>query len=81
MEELRDFIRRALNVAPAIEVQGAKPLDIDTVLEVPTRFQIPVQGLMRWEECLGWQLPIKEVPFDLKPREPLRVPLQARLER
>src|SRR5262249_31708293 len=48
-------------------------------LEVPTRFQVPVSGVLRWAQSQGWELPKLEVPFELKPREPLRIPLQARL--
>jgi hypothetical protein len=77
VEELREFMRRTLVVMPPVVVGSDRPTQIDTMLEVPTRFQIPVSGTLRWMSTPGWQLPPAELPFELQPRQPLRIPLQA----
>ncbi len=80
VEELREFLRKALLVAPSIEVSGERPTAIDSYLEVPTRFRTPVVGVLRWREPAGWRLRDKETPFALEPHDPLRIPLQAIVE-
>jgi hypothetical protein len=80
IEELREFLRKALVAATPIEVTGDQPTNIDRLLEVPTRFAVPVAGVLRWQETVGWRLREKETPFTLQPGEPLRLPLQAVVE-
>jgi hypothetical protein len=80
VEVLREFLRKSLALAKPLEVSGNKPTSIDTVLEVPSRFAVPVEGMLRWEEPFGWQMKEKETPFDLRPGEPLRIPLQATVD-
>jgi hypothetical protein len=50
---------------------------LNTTLEVPTRFHIPVSGKLIWEETQGWKLKRPEMPFRLKPNQPLAIPLHA----
>jgi hypothetical protein len=80
VEELRETLRRTLARMPAVEVAGDRPTMIDTVLEVPHRFAVPLAGRFLWQDAPGWQLAASEVPFTLQPGEPLRIPLQARVE-
>jgi hypothetical protein len=80
VEELKDFLRRALAAAPATVVSGSKPTSIDAALEVPSRFQIPMTGKLRWEPADGWFFRATEAPFKLEPKELLKLPLQAMVE-
>jgi hypothetical protein len=77
VEELRQFLRKALAVAPTQPRGNGLVTTVDTTLEVPTRFRISVSGKLTWEETAGWKLKKMEVPFHLKPNQPLRIPLQA----
>jgi hypothetical protein len=79
VEELKNFIRKALHVAPAIEVNAEGVTEINTVLQVPTRFTVPVAGSLRWTTAPGWELLQPDTEFKLAPLEPLKIPLQARL--
>jgi hypothetical protein len=78
VEELRNFLRLALAKAPAVRAAGGRAMTtIDTVLRVPTRFQVPVRGELVWEEVPGWKMKQVRVPFQLAPAQPLEIPLQA----
>jgi 3',5'-cyclic AMP phosphodiesterase CpdA len=78
IEELRDFLRKALASAPPIPTAPAsQPTTIATSLQVPTRFRVAVSGLLRWRPVEGWKLKQTEVKFQLQPGQPLDIPLQA----
>jgi hypothetical protein len=77
VEELREFLRKALTVAPAIPLSDGPSTRIDTAVEVPTRFHVPVSGKLIWEETEGWKVKQPETPFHLKPNQPLTIPLRA----
>ncbi len=79
IEELRRFLVQALAAAKPVEVSGAR-IAINAQLQVPTRFQVPVKGVLRFQETLGWKLAATEVSFALRPREPLTIPLRAEVE-
>jgi hypothetical protein len=79
-EELRQFLRLALAAAPAIASSGSDPIALSSRLSVPTRFQVPVAGRMIWESVPGWKLTQAEVPFQLKPGQPLEIPLEGEVE-
>lgn len=77
VEELRSNLGKALAASKPIPLSLNGKTTINTVVEVPTRFQVPVKGQFRWRETPGWKLKNPIEKFHLKPREPLRVPLQA----
>src|SRR5206468_1589260 len=70
-------LRLALASAPSIPVEDTGGSRIDTILDVPTRFQVPVKGRLIGEQAEGWKWKRSEVGFNLKPGEPLQIPLQA----
>src|SRR5205807_9424531 len=76
VEELRRFLRLALAGAAAVPVSAHKQSIIDTEIRLPTRFRVPVQGKLVWRQVPRWKLRQTEIPFDLRPEQPLRIPLQ-----
>ncbi len=80
IEELKEALRRTLAAAKPVEVVGGKPARLDTTLEVPNRFGIPVKGKLVWQDAPGWKMARKETPFELQPKEPLRIAIQAEVE-
>jgi hypothetical protein len=78
IEELRRFLRLALVAATPVAMAGGRSTTtIDTVLRVPSRFQVPVRGEFVWEAVAGWKMKKLKVPFVLGPGQPLETPLQA----
>lgn len=77
VEELKQFLRLALTSARSVPLAGQGPTVIDTSLQVPTRFKVPVSGQMRWQEIPGWKLKHTTVDFQLQPGQPLVIPLHA----
>jgi hypothetical protein len=78
IEELRRYLRLALAAAPAVRMaEGRATTTIDTVLRVPTRFEVEVRGELIWDKVPGWRLKKSRVPFTLAPHQPLEIPLQA----
>jgi hypothetical protein len=77
VEEFREFLRKALAVAPALSLEEGTATSIDTTLTVPTRFRIPISGKLVWEAPKGWKMKQSETPFQLKPSQALEIPLQA----
>jgi hypothetical protein len=78
VEELRRYLRLALARAnPIRPASGEKATTIDTELRVPTRFQVPVAGELRWEKAGGWTMKNRLTKFRLKPGQPLVIPLEA----
>src|SRR5262249_41008062 len=55
-------------------------LRIETSLQVPTRFSVPVAGRLVWNSVPGWKLNHRVIPFHLQPGQPLQIPLQAEVE-
>jgi hypothetical protein len=80
VEELRRFLRLALAAAPAVPVSAHKQSIIDTEIRLPTRFRVPVQGKLVWRQVPRWKVRQMEMPFDLRPGQALRIPLQAVVE-
>lgn len=80
VEELKEFLRKALQVLPPSVAQGLGPTKIKTVLEVPNPFQIPITGHLLWQRTEGWYFQASRLPFVLNPHEPFRIPLEAVVE-
>lgn len=80
VEETKEFLRKALATAPAIEVRVDKPTLMDGSLSVPTRFEVSIAGICRWERTPGWTFPKAEMPFHLQPGQPLQIDLKAQVE-
>src|SRR5207253_10688723 len=53
---------------------------VDTHLQVPTRFHVPVKGRLIWQDAPRWRFRQKEVPFSLRPGQPLDIPIQAEVQ-
>src|SRR5262249_10319702 len=79
IEELRKFLRLALAGAPTVALSANGPTTIDTRLQVPNRFQVPVSGRLTWQSVPEWKLKQKQVPFKLQPGQALEIPLQAQV--
>src|SRR5262249_9651803 len=77
IEELRRFLRLALTSAPTVPIHENGVSKIDTALEVPTPFNVALKGKVIGETVGGWKWKQQEIPFELKPGQPLRIPLQA----
>jgi hypothetical protein len=77
IEELKRYLRLALEKAPAAEIRPGGPTRINQVVEVRNPFAIPLTGVLKWRPPPGWKLDALEVPFRMEPKEPLRIPLQA----
>jgi hypothetical protein len=80
VEELKEFLRKALAAAPTTPIAGANPTTIDAFLEVPTRFDVPISGRLHWQPADGWYFRATETPFNLEPKGLLKIPLQAVVE-
>jgi hypothetical protein len=77
IEELRQFLRTGLTSAPALPIPPDGTASLNTELRIPTRFQVPVFGTMRWQSTPGWTFRQPVIPFRLNPHEPLVLPLKA----
>jgi hypothetical protein len=77
VEEFREFLRKALSVAPSTSLEDGSSTSLDSKLTIPTRFRIPVSGKLVWDAPKGWDLRQKEQPFRLEPNQPLEIRLQA----
>jgi hypothetical protein len=78
VEEFRQFLRKALAITPAPVGQNAsQPAEVDVAWTVPTRFKVPVAGMLRWQPKAGWDLKEAEVPFQLDAGQALHIPLRA----
>jgi Calcineurin-like phosphoesterase/Purple acid Phosphatase, N-terminal domain len=77
IEEIRHFLRKALVTAAPIRLRQKGTTTIDTELVVPTRFQVPVSGMLEWDQPEGWKLKAQKVEFKLEPAQALKIPLQA----
>jgi hypothetical protein len=76
IEQLRQDLRQKLAAARALRMsRGVTKLD--STLRVPTTFRVPVSGQLRWQRVDGWKQKKPVVDFQLKPGEPLVIPLQA----
>jgi acid phosphatase type 7 len=80
IEELRQFLRLALSSAPTIPMRGRGESKIDTALEVPTRFRVEIKGRLIGETGKGWRWKQPEIPFEIRPGEPLHIPFQAEMD-
>ena len=71
----RDLSRKIREMPPvAADARGAK---IDTVLEVPNPFRVPLNLTVRWQGTNGWSVEPETRRFQLDPGKPLRLPIQA----
>jgi hypothetical protein len=77
IEELREYLRRALVATPAVATSEHQMSRIDTRLSVPTRFRVPVAGQFIWESVSGWKLARPRSDFRLQPGQALEISLQA----
>jgi hypothetical protein len=80
VEELRQSLRLTLGAAPTIPFAASETYSIDTRLEVPAHFQVPLRGRLVAEEADGWTWIHPVIPFQLEPGKPLRIPLQANVK-
>lgn len=79
VETLREALRQALAVAPAVRIASDAEQRIDIRLAVPTAFRIPITGRLVWGDAPGWTLVTSEQPFSLRPGQPLDIAMQARV--
>lgn len=77
VEEIKEYLRKALVNLPPTVVQGPAMHRIKTALEVPTDFQVPIKGWLRFQKTDGWFFPDSNIPFELEPLQALRIPLEA----
>jgi hypothetical protein len=77
VEELRQFLRLALTGAKHVRIPDREVGRIDTTVQVPTRFNVPVAGQFQWQKTPGWKMKQPVVDFMLPPGEPLVIPLKA----
>jgi 3',5'-cyclic AMP phosphodiesterase CpdA len=77
VEELRRTLRLALLAHQPVRLQDQAAGKIDTVLEVPTHFAVPVAGHLRWQPAPGWKLAQPDSAFHLEPGQLLSIPLEA----
>src|SRR5262249_3037027 len=76
-EEFKKLFRLALAGAKPVRIPDREAGEIDSTLQVPTRFQVPVAGQLQWQPAPGWKLKQPVVDFKLQPGEALTIPLQA----
>jgi hypothetical protein len=79
IEELKERLQRAIRARP-IRLNSSGVTKIEATLQVPHLFQVPLKGTMRWTGVPGWSSLPAEAPFDLKPNEPLEIPLRAEVQ-
>jgi 3',5'-cyclic AMP phosphodiesterase CpdA len=77
VEELREFLRKALAAAAPLRPQRQGPTTFDSELRVPTRFKVPVSGQLVWDEPRGWKLKATREEFRLEPGQALTIPFRA----
>jgi hypothetical protein len=79
IEEIKEFIRKALMVSPRAVAPVATRAGLDLELQIPTRFQVPVAGELRWEDVPNWSVQAQRFRFQLKPNERLRISARAKV--
>jgi hypothetical protein len=77
IEELKRFLRLAVQNSPELRIDATAPTLIDQTLHVPTRFRVPVSGQLRWQAVQGWDIHEKTAHFKLDPGQALDIPLKA----
>jgi len=79
IEELKYRLTRAIN-ARRITLEPDKPTHINTVLQAPHLFRIPLRASLSWTPAPGWQVLSPDGPVELRPNEPLVIPLRAKVQ-
>ena len=77
--ELERDLGRKIREMPAV-VADDRGAQVDTVLEVPNPFQVPVNVTFRWLGTNGWHVEPETQRFTLEPGKPLRLPIHAKGE-
>ncbi|MCS6977099.1 MAG: fibronectin type III domain-containing protein [Gemmatales bacterium] len=80
VEEIRASLRKALQELEPTSVQASGVTKIATVLKVPARFEIPIQGTFHFGQTPGWYFRHSQIPFELDQHAPLQIPLEAVVE-
>jgi 3',5'-cyclic AMP phosphodiesterase CpdA len=80
IEELKHFLRLAIQNSPQVSVRAIGPTPIDLRLEIPTRFAVRVRGQLKWKAEQGWQIPETTASFELDPGQPLQIRLRAAVD-
>jgi acid phosphatase type 7 len=76
VEELRQFLRKAVVAAKPVRLR-AGDAKVDAELDVPTRFEVPVSGKLKWNAAPGWKIDEHEKSFKLQQSDPLHIRLRA----
>ena len=72
----RDLGRKIREMPPVVaDNRGAQ---VDTVLEVPNPFKVPVDATFRWLGTNGWLVEPETERFRLEPGKPLRLAIRAK---
>ena len=72
----RDLGQKIREMPPvAADDRGA---EVDTILEVPNPFKVPIQATFRWLGTNGWLVEPETERFTLEPGKPLRLPIRAK---
>lgn len=77
VEELKHALRRAVAEVAPVRLAGEGVAYVNADLAVPTTFRVPVAGRLRWQTPSGWKMAAEATPFNLKPGEPLHIPIRA----
>jgi hypothetical protein len=80
IEELKHFLRLAVQNAPEAPIDSAASTPVDLTLRVPTRFRVPVSGQLNWSEEKGWDIHEKTGRFKLDPGQPLKIHLKGTVD-
>jgi acid phosphatase type 7 len=80
IEELKHFLRLAVQNSPEVPIGSTAPTPIDLVLHVPTRFRVPVSGQLKWQAEKGWEIHDKTGRFKLDPGQGLEIHLKATVD-
>ena len=74
--ELERDLGRAIRETPVIETDD-KGARVDSVLQVPNPFHVPVAATFRWRGTNGWRVDPEELHMLLEPGQPLELPVRA----
>jgi hypothetical protein len=80
IEELKQFLRLAIQNSPEARVGSMAAKSIDLRLHVPTRFRVSVAGELKWQAQSGWHIPEKTRRFKLDPGQALDIHLKATVD-